>query len=438
MPRSYPKTSKSLSFPNALVGNPGEVMIRPPTETFGGDNFGINSSTSSLQSILILDAARSAIGSPFKSLKDFSAAQLGAVVIQHILKRTKIPKRFIGEVIFGNVVSAGTGQNLSRQAAILAGLPVEVDAFTVNQVCGSGLRSLIVGAHSIMCGQTKAVIAGAAESASWNPFLYFDNEGEGVGGREKKKVESLVYDGLWCHLSEAHMGHLAEFIVEEYKISRQAQDEYALCSHQKACRAQREGKFSKEIVPVAVSETKRFEKDERPRRNISNEKLAALPAAFRQDGTVTAGNSSAPCDGAAAVVLAQEDFVKHNRLTARAKILGCASIALEPRKVFTAGVKAIQECLKRSRLTVQEIDLFEISEAFAAQAILTQQTIGIPEEKMNVWGGDIALGHPLGAAGMRGLVTLMHALQDRKKNKGIVSVCLGGGGAIALAIEVIP
>ncbi len=438
MSRNYPKTSKSLSFPNALVGNPDEAMTGPPTETFGGDNFGITSSTLSLQSILILDGARTAIGSPFKSLKDFSAAQLGAVVIENILKRAKIPKRFIGEVIFGNVVSAGTGQNLSRQVAILAGLPVEVDAFTVNQVCGSGLRSLIAGAHSIMCGETKMVIAGATESVSWNPALYFHNEGDDVSASEKKKVESLVYDGLWCHLSEQHMGHLAEFIAQEYKISRRAQDEYALRSHQKACRAQSEGKFLKEIAPVAISETKRFEEDERPRRNINREKLGALPPAFKRDGTVTAGNSSAPCDGAAAAVLAQEGFVKHNRLTPRAKILGYASVAVEPRKVFAAGIGAIQECFKKSRLTVQEIDLFEISEAFAAQAILTQQAIGIPEEKINVWGGDIALGHPLGAAGMRGLVTLIHALKDRKKNKGIVSVCLGGGGAIALAIEVIP
>lgn len=391
----------------------------------------------SLQPIYIIGAVRTPIGSPFKSLKDFSAARLGAVVIEDLLKRTKISKNSIGEVIFGNVVSAGTGQNLSRQAAIFAGLPASTDAFIVNQVCGSGLRSLIVGAQSMMCGETKAIIAGGTESASWNPTLFFNNEGSELNPTEKEKVESLFYDGLWCHLSEAHMGHLAEFIAQDYKISRQSQDEYALFSHQKACRAQIEGKFLKEIVPVAVSKTAYFEKDERPRRKITSEKLSALPAAFKRGGTVTAGNSSAPCDGAAGVVAASGNFIKQNQLRPRARILGWASIALPPRKVFAAGIPAIRECLKKSGLSLKDIDLFDISEAFAAQAILTQREIGIPEGKMNVWGGDIALGHPLGAAGMRGLVTLMHALEDRKKNKGIVSVCLGGGGAIALAIEII-
>ena len=418
-------------------------------------------------SIFILDSARTPIGSAFKSLKDFSAARLGAVVIESLLKRTKIPKKSVAEVIFGNVVCAGTGQNLSRQAAILSGLPVTVDAFTVNQVCGSGLRSLIVGSHAILCGQTQVVVAGGTESASWNPSLYFNNEGEDVGGREQKKVESLIYDGLWCHLSDQHMGHLAESMAQKYKISRQAQDAYARHSHLKACRAQEAGKFLKEIAPVAISEKKYFEQDERPRRNINREKLSTLPAAFidlcttndkkdqkakveiltttnigkekvsKPEGTVTAGNSSSPCDGAAAVVLAQENFIKYNRLCARAKVLGYASVALEPRKVFIAGVKAIQECLKMSGLSMNDIDLFDISEAFAVQAIFTQRETGIPEEKMNVWGGDIALGHPLGAAGMRNLVTLIHALKDQKKNKGIVCVCLGGGGAIALAVEVI-
>lgn len=391
----------------------------------------------SLQSIFILDAVRTAVGSPFKSLKDFSAARLGAVVVEDLLKRTKIPKDCIGEVILGNVVSAGTGQNLSRQTAILAGLPVGVNAFTVNHVCGSGLRSLIIGAHTIVCKEAQAAIAGGTESVSWSPALYFHHEGDRIGGKEKREVESLVYDGLWCHLTEQHMGHLAEAIAQEYEISRQAQDEYALHSHFKACRAQEERKFLKEIVPVAVSKIKFFEKDERPRWNFNNEKLAMLPAAFKREGTVTAGNSSAPGDGAAGVVMASGDFIKRHQLRPRARILGWASIALEPRWVFTAGIKAIQECLKKSGLLINDIDLFDISEAFAAQAIVTQRETGIPEEKMNIWGGDIALGHPLGAAGMRNLVTLIHALKDRKKNTGITCVCLGGGGAIALAVEMI-
>ena len=405
-------------------------------------------------SIFILECVRTAIGSPFKSLKDFSAARLGAVVIKNILNRTKIPKKFIGEVIFGNAVSAGTGQNLSRQAAILAGLPVTVDAFTVNQVCGSGLRSLMVGAYSIMCKEAEAVIAGGTESVSWNPQLCFP--GEDSRYDKKNAVESLVTDGLWCHLTDRPMGYLAESLAQKYKISRRTQDEYARHSHLKACQAQRKGKFLKEIAPIAIDPSTRpsgslrvsplgetprglkyFEKDERPRWNINREKLSAMPAAFKRDGTVTAGNSSAPCDGAAGAALASRDFIQQHQLRSSARILGWASMAVEPRKVFTAGVPAIQECLKKSGLSMKEIDLFDISEAFAVQAILTQRETGIPEEKMNVWGGDIALGHPLGAAGMRNLATLIHALKDRKKNKGIVCVCLGGGGAIALAVEVI-
>jgi len=312
---------------------------------------------------------------------------------------------------------------------------VTVPACTVNQVCGSGLQSVIVAAHSILCGARNLVVAGGTESASQSPCLYFDDSDDSSAGN--KKVESLLHDGLWCKLTDRHMGHLAEYIVKEFKISRRKQDEYAFESHRKACLAQEEGKFLEEIAAVCISKTQYFQTDERPRKNINMEKLAALSPAFEKQGTVTAGNSSVPCDGAAAVVLAASALVKKWKLTARARILGYSSIAVSPREVFTAGVVAIRTCLSQCRLSLKDIDLFEISEAFSAQAILTQDKLQIPGEKINIWGGDIALGHPLGAAGSRGLVTLLHALRDRKKKKGIVCVCLGGGGAIALAVEII-
>ena len=392
-------------------------------------------------SVFIVDSARTAIGSRFQGLKDFSAARLAAVVMADVLKRTKISKKLVGEVILGHVVSAGTGQNVSRQAAILAGLPVGVPAFSVNHVCGSGLQAVILGARSIVCGEKDLIVAGGTESASLNPQLYFsfeDVSGRPFGPpRDQNPIESLVYDGLWCQLTDRHMGHLAEATARRFKISRREQDEYTLESHRKACQAQQQGKFHKEIVPVVLAGPGCFEKDDRPRWNIDSEKLSVLPPAFKKNGTITAGNSSAPCDGAAAVILAAGNFVKHHRLLAQARLLGYASVVVDPREVFTAGIKAVRECFKRCRLSRADIDLFEISEAFAAQAILTRNQLKIPEEKMNIWGGDLALGHPLGATATRSLVTLLHALQDTKKTRGMVCVCLGGGGAIALAVEMI-
>ena len=388
-----------------------------------------------LKNIYIIDAARTPIGSTFKGLKDFSAAQLGALTIKEILKRNKIEGSSVGQVILGNTVSAGAGQNIARQAAVLSGLPVTVPAFTVNNVCGSGLQAMIFAAHAIACRESDIIVAGGSESASQSPYVAQKSDKDKTV--EEVSRDSLVYDGLTCLITGKHMGELAEFIAEKFGIGREEQDLYALESHRKACAAQGENKFSQEIIPLQTKEGKIIDSDERPRKNASMEKLSQLPAAFKKGGSVTAGNSCIPCDGAAIFILASGDAVKKYKLTPKARILGFASVAVEPKMVFTAAAASIKECLKRSGLSMEDIDLFEVCEAFAAQALLTRRELNIPPEKMNIWGGDVALGHPLGTAGTRILVTLIHALIDQKKKIGLAAVCLGGGGSVAVAVEII-
>ncbi len=383
--------------------------------------------------IYILDGVRTAVGSTFKSLKDFSAAQLGSLAIKEMLSRNKIGTDLISEVILGNTVSAGAGQNPARQAAFFSGLLASVPGVTVNSVCGSGLQSVIFSAQNISCQEKDFIIAGGAESASQCPS--FVKKTEDGSAQQNNAVDSLIHDGLLCMLTGKHMGELAEFLAEKLSISREAQDEYALSSHLKATTAQDAGKFIAEIIPVTIKEGQFLSKDERPRKNITLDRLKSLPAAFKENGTVTAGNSSIPSDGAAVVLLASEAAVKKYTLKPKARILSYTSIAVEPQLVFTAAVTAVKECLKKGGLSIKDVDLFEISEAFAVQAIATQKELKIPENKMNVYGGDVALGHPLGAAGTRILVTLLHALQEEKKKIGVAAVCLGGGGAVAIAIE---
>lgn len=387
-----------------------------------------------LKDIFIVDAARTAVGSTFKALKEFSPSQLAAITVQGLLKHSKVDKGIVDQVIFGNTVSAGTGQNLSRHAAFLAGLPVSVPAFTLNNVCGSGLQSIIVGAQTIGCNEADIIIAGGTESSSQSPYLVKKSDKE---KKENNLTDSLIFDGLTCQLTTKRMGDLAETVAGKFNISRNKQDQYAFASHQKACRAQDQGKFKQEIIPVDLGSGGILSVDQRPRRSLDLEKLTNLPPVFKENGTVTAGNSSIPSDGSAAVLLASKAAVKKHKLTPKARILGYSSLAVEPEMVFTASIPAVKECLKKCGLALKDIDLLEISEAFAVQALLTQQELKIPGEKMNIFGGDVALGHPLGAAGTRILVTLMHALTDCKKTKGIASVCLGGGGAVAVAIEIL-
>ncbi|MFA5088618.1 MAG: thiolase family protein [Candidatus Omnitrophota bacterium] len=376
----------------------------------------------------IVSCARTPIGKPFKGLKEFTAARLGAMVLKEVVRRSKIPEAKIDEVVLGNTVSAGTGQNLSRQAVLLADLPASLPAYTVNNVCGAGLQSVILAGQSIQAGNGSVILAGGAESATHCPS--FETE-------KRQTKESLIYDGLICQLTGKHMGELAEDMAREFWVTREAQDKFSLRSHQKACQAQAEGKFQNEIVPVPLARGGFFSEDERPRKNISLESLSSLPPAFCPGGMLTAGNSCAPSDGASAFAVAAEDFCKKERLAPLARIVGSASIALPPKDLFVAGVDSIKESLAKSRLSLKEIDLFEISEAFAVQVLYTKDKMNIPEEKINIWGGDIALGHPLGAAGSRILVTLIYSLIDQKKSRGLACVCFGGGGSISLIVEIV-
>ncbi len=393
----------------------------------------MKNSVSPKPNIVILEGARTPIGRCHGGLKDIYPASLAAVTFLALLERTQVVPSAVDNVILGNAVGAGLGQNPARKASVLAGLPFEVPAVTVNHVCAGGLTAVILGAQAIVSGDAEVVIAGGTESASLCPEIVF-KAGERRGD-EKRMVESLQYDGLFCQLTECHMGELCEYLVKRFQITRVEQDRYAFESHHKAAAALASGKWQNELVAVKMRTKAIFAKDERIRKNISMEKLEELPTAFAKGGSITAGNSSAPSDGAAAVLLASEEWAVRNGKRPKARLKGYVSVGVDPVEVFTAGVQAIQDLMRKAGLTLKDIDAFEIDEAFAAQAILTQNELQIPEEKLNVWGGDIALGHPLGAAGARILVTLLSVLADRGGRFGIASICLGGGGAVAVLIE---
>lgn len=379
--------------------------------------------------IYILDALRTPVGAQHRSLKEYSAAKLASVVMRELIRRNKLKPTDVEEVILGNTVSAGTGQNLARQALVMAGIADTTPGYVVNNVCGAGLQSVMGSVQAILCGDRDLVIAGGTESASQSPSLKFEY------GQEIEQTESVVCDGLWCHLSNRHMGELCEHIVGEFHISRKDQDFYSCESHRKAVLAQEVRKFDLEIVPVPVKDGKTLNRDERVRKNLDLKSFQDLPPSFKKDGTVTAGNSSAPSDGAAALLLASEEWVRTHKQMPKALILGYAQVAVKPTEVFAAGAAAIRECLQKADLSFNDIDLFEVGEAFAAQAIVTQKKASIPANRMNIYGGDVALGHPLGAAGARILVTLIHALEQENKSKGVACICFGGGGAIAIAVQ---
>ena len=387
-----------------------------------------------INEVFIVDALRTPIGGMRKSLKTVPATELASIVIKELVKRNNIKETAIDEGILGNVVSTGLGQNPARQALVRSGLLPEIPAFTVNKVCGSGLKSVILAAQAIQCGDHNMIIAGGMESASQCPhFFSGDKKADQL---EKDQIsDSLIKDGLWCSLTDTHMGDIAECTAEKFKISRQEQDEYALESHQKAVNAINNNLSQKEIVPVKVTSKKIFDVDEKPRKNASLKRLSRLPSVFKPDGSVTAGNSPAPADGAAAVILASGEAVKENKLKTVARIIEYASVAVEPNLVFTAPAESIKKSLKKASLSLSDIDIFEINEAFAVQAILTVRNTGLDKRKMNILGGTIALGHPLGASGARGLVTLINALETENKKRGIMSICLGGGCAVSLIVE---
>ena len=383
--------------------------------------------------IYIIEGLRTSIASANKSLKNFSSAQLAGFVIKEMVRRHGANRKALSEILLGNTVSAGTGQNIARQAAILAGVSEKIPSVTINNVCGSGLQSVLLAARTLLAGEAEMILAGGTESASQCPLIIRS----GPTRSPQEPISSLFYDGLFCSITQKSMGQLAEDLAQKHRISREEQDEYALLSHQKACRAQKEGFFKKEIVPIRNAGAHVVDSDGHPRENLEMEMLSVLPPAFIKNGSITSGNASSPCDGSAVMLLAQRDFIRKKKIKPKARIIDYASVMIDPRYCFEGAVVAVQECLKKSGLTVKDIDLFEVCESFAAQAIFAKNKLRIPDEKLNVWGGDIALGHPLGSAGTRILVTLMNALETLGKKAGVAVICYGGGGAVAVAIEAV-
>ena len=393
-----------------------------------------------LREVFIVSAARTAIGNFLGTLKSFKASDLGGFVINNALKRAGISGEDVEEVIMGNVVSAGMGQAPAKQALMKGGIPPTVNSFAVNKVCGSALKAVHLAAQSIWLEENDIVIAGGMESMSQAPHLLWGAR-EGIKFGDLKMKDAMIIDGLWCAFDDQHMGMTGEVIAEKFGVTRQEQDEYAVSSHRKALNAIEKGYFKDEIVPVEVPQRKGdpivFEVDEGPRKDATIEKLSRLRPAFKKDGTVTAGNASSLNDGASAVVVASEDAVKEKGLTPMARILGATSNALEPKMVMYAPKGAIEKLLANVGWKTGDIDLFEINEAFSSQLVVLLKELGLDKEKVNVHGGAVALGHPIGATGARILTTLIYALKHRGLKKGVASLCLGGGDAMAMAVEIV-
>ncbi len=387
---------------------------------------------------VIVSAARTAIGRFQGTLSNVPASELGAVTIKAAVKRAGIDPSSIDEVLMGNVVQAGQGQAPARQAAIKAGIPSFVGATTVNKICGSGLKTVMLAVAMITAGDGKIFVTGGMESMSNGPYILPKAR---VGYRlgHGQLVDTMVHDGLWCTFTNQHMGNSAEWIAQEYGLTRRELDEYAYQSHQRALAAIDAGKFREEIVPLEVPQRKGppipFDTDECPRRDTSLEALARLKPAFQKDGLVTAGNSPGITDGAAAVVVMSRGKADQLGGKPLARIIGYDQAAVEPLKVFTAPIFAVRKLLEKTGYRLDDLDLIEANEAFAAQALADGRALGWDWDKVNVNGGAIALGHPIGCSGTRVLVTLIYALKDRGLKTGLATLCLGGGEAVAMIIE---
>jgi len=392
--------------------------------------------------VLIVSAARTAIGRFQGTLSTTPAVELGGVAIAAAVERAGLDGALVDEVLMGNVISAGEGQAPARQATLKGGLPPTVGATTLNKVCASGLKAVIIGAQAIQADDAQIIVAGGMENMSLGPFLLSKARGGyrlGYPMADTPIIDATVYDGLWCSLMNWHMGMSAEFIAEQYKITRQELDEYSLKSHQKAIEAIDEGKFKGEIVPVTVPQRKgepiTFDTDEAPRRETSLEALAELRPAFKEDGIVTAGNSPGITDGAAALVVMSASKAQELGVEPLARITGYAQAAVDPKWLFIAPVHAIRRLLEKTGYKLDDFDLMEVNEAFAAQIVADGKELGWDWEKVNVHGGAIALGHPIGCSGARVLVTLLYAMQDRGARLGLACLCLGGGEAVAMSVE---
>lgn len=391
-----------------------------------------------MQDVVIVAATRTAIGAFQGSLAGIAAPDLGAAVIKRLLEQTGLDPAEVDEVILGQVLTAGAGQNPARQASIKAGLPAAVPSFTLNKVCGSGLKALHLATQAIRCGDAEVIIAGGQENMSLAPYV-LPKARTGLRMGHAELIDSMISDGLWDAFNDFHMGITAENLVDKYGISREAQDAFAASSQQKAVAAIEAGRFKDEITPVEIPQRKgeplRFDTDEQPRAGTTAEALAKLKAAFKKDGSVTAGNASSLNDGAAAVLLMSADKAKALGLPVLATIKAYANAGVDPAIMGIAPVSATRRCLDRAGWSLDELDLIEANEAFAAQALSVGQELGWDAAKVNVNGGAIALGHPIGASGCRVLVTLLHEMIRRDAKKGLATLCIGGGQGVALAIE---
>lgn len=385
----------------------------------------------------VLSAARTPIGKYLGGLADVPAPQLGAIAVAEAIKRARVPVERVDEVIMGNVLQAGLGQNPARQAALKAGLPDTIAAYTVNKVCGSGLKSVMCAAQAIRAGDSDLIVAGGMESMSRAPFLLF-NARAGWKYGDQKAVDAMIHDGLWCAFEDWHMGLAAEHIATKCNVTRPDQDRFSAQSHQRAAAAWERGAFNAEVVPVTVgsgAKAKTVSRDEGMRPDTTAEVLAKLKPSFNEKGTVTAGNASMLSDGAAAVAVGSARAAEKLGVKPLAKIVAYATSGVAPKDIFIAPVHAVRMVLEKAGLALKDIDLFELNEAFAAQILADGKELQIDESKVNVNGGAIALGHPIGASGTRVLVTLLSALEQRGAKRGVASLCLGGGNAVAMVVE---
>jgi acetyl-CoA C-acetyltransferase len=387
---------------------------------------------------VIVSAVRTPTGKFLGGLKEFTATQLGALVVAETVRRAGIDPAIVEECIMGNVVSAGLGQAPARQAALHGGLSNDVAALTINKVCGSGLKAVMLAAQAIGVGDTEVIVAGGMESMSNCPYL-LDRAREGLRMGHGQVIDSMINDGLWCSFEQSHMGNAGEVVASEYHIDRECQDGYAVESHRRAAAATAEGLFTAELLPVSIPQKKGapivIDRDESVRPETSMGTLGALRPAFKQDGTVTAGNAPPVNDGAAALVVMSAERAARVKVKPMARIVGQATSGLAPKYVLMTPVEAVRRLVKKIGWRLEDVDLVELNEAFAVQAIAVLRDLGLDASKVNVNGGAVALGHPIGASGARVLTTLLYAMAARNAKRGIATLCLGGGNGVALAVE---
>src|SRR5438093_11149785 len=390
--------------------------------------------------VVIISGCRTPVGKFQGSLSELSAPQLGAIVVREAVKRANLDPKQVDECIMGNVVSAGLGQNPARQAALFGGLPLEVGAMTINKVCGSGLKAVALAAKAIQTGNASIVVAGGMESMTNAPYL-LPNARKGYRLGNAQLIDSMVHDGLWDIYNDYHMGPTGENVAEKYGITREEQDEFALNSHRKALAATKECRFKAQIVPVELPPKRKgdapviFDKDESPREDTTTELLRSLKPAFKKDGTVTAGNAPGVNDGAAAVVVTSAARAKQLGAEPMVRIVAQATSGVDPKWVMMAPVGAVRQIWQKTGWKNEDVDLYELNEAFSVQALGVMRELGLDPSKVNVNGGAVAIGHPIGASGARVLVTLIYEMTRRNVHRGIAALCLGGGNAVAMAVE---